>query len=315
MCEEIRIPTKLGCIAGCWYGNRNERPIVALHGWQDNAGSFALLAPKLSHYIPVLAIDFPGHGKSSHNPPGLLYHTLDFVRAIRQIMRYFRWTKISLMGHSMGAAMGFHFSSVFPHLVDVLISIDILHTRYHSLEAQISFYRYSIDKFLVETERKLKADNRKQPLYTFERLQEVLHEASERSIDIDKTKYILERNTTKCADKELYYFSRDSSTKLLQERGTEPGLCIAMAKQMQQIKWLAIKGGASYHIDEESPVTKTIKEWHEKNNPNFAFHVLPGLKHHCHLTNANEVADYILPFLHKHRPPEQVEPTITECKL
>ncbi|XP_005189163.1 probable serine hydrolase [Musca domestica] len=312
MYEEIKIPHKGGYIAGCWYGNRQERPLLALHGWQDNAGSFALLAPILSRYVPVLAIDFPGHGKSSHNPPGILYHSLDYVRAIRAIMLYFKWPKISLMGHSMGAAVSFHFSSLFPHLVDLLISIDILHTRYHPLSGQIYFFRYSMDKFLAETERKLKGDNQKKPLYTFEQLQELLYEASEKSIDIDKTKYILERNTTWNSEKNMFCFSRDGSIKLLQEYNTDPGLCMAMSKNLTQINWLVIKGGDSYHIDEQATVTKAIKQWHEQNNPNFVFHVLPGLTHHCHLNNPNEVAECILPFLAKYR---SHDATIAESKL
>ncbi|XP_061387514.1 probable serine hydrolase [Musca vetustissima] len=311
--EEIQIPLKAGNIAGCWYGSRSERPLLALHGWQDNAGTFALLAPILSRYTPILAIDFPGHGKSSHHPPGIIYHTIDYVRAIREIMLSFKWSKISLLGHSMGAAISFHFSSLFPQMVDMLISIDILHTRYFPINAQLYYMRFSTDKFFMDAERKLSSEHKTPPLYTFEQLQTILYEASEKSIDFDKTKYILERNITWSNEHQMYYFCRDNSIKLLQEMNTEPGICIEMAKRLNGIKWLVIKGGDSSHIDEESAVTKTIKEWHEQNNPNFVFHVLPGLKHHCHLNNPNEVAACILPFLAKHRVPGRVY--TTESKL
>ena len=46
---------------------------VALHGWLDNAGSFDTLAPQLVAECPrhaLLCLDYPGHGRSSHLPPG-----------------------------------------------------------------------------------------------------------------------------------------------------------------------------------------------------------------------------------------------------
>ena len=46
---------------------------LALHGWLDNAGSFDTLAPQLVAACPrhaLLCLDYPGHGRSSHLPPG-----------------------------------------------------------------------------------------------------------------------------------------------------------------------------------------------------------------------------------------------------
>lgn len=36
--EEIQIKFPWGHVAGKWWGPKNVRPIVSLHGWQDNAG-------------------------------------------------------------------------------------------------------------------------------------------------------------------------------------------------------------------------------------------------------------------------------------
>lgn len=70
--EEIKIDVPWGFVAGKWYGDRNQTPVIALHGWQDNAGSFDRLIPLLPPCIPILAIDLPGHGKSSHYPTGMV---------------------------------------------------------------------------------------------------------------------------------------------------------------------------------------------------------------------------------------------------
>lgn len=61
-------------ISGKWWGPRTEQPIIAIHGWQDNAGTWDTLIPLLPESISVLAIDLPGHGLSSHYPKGHFYY-------------------------------------------------------------------------------------------------------------------------------------------------------------------------------------------------------------------------------------------------
>lgn len=59
-----------GIVAGKWYGPENVRPILMLHGWQDNAGTFNTLIPLLPQNHSYLALDLPGHGLSSRLPAG-----------------------------------------------------------------------------------------------------------------------------------------------------------------------------------------------------------------------------------------------------
>lgn len=58
---KIRVPWG-GYIAGKWYGPDNVQPILMIHAWQDNAGSFDPLLPLLPSNFSYLAIDLPGHG-------------------------------------------------------------------------------------------------------------------------------------------------------------------------------------------------------------------------------------------------------------
>lgn len=58
--EEITIPVPWGVVAGKWYGDRKKQPVLAIHGWQDNAGTFDRLCPLLPSTIPILCIDLPG---------------------------------------------------------------------------------------------------------------------------------------------------------------------------------------------------------------------------------------------------------------
>lgn len=68
--KEVQIPTDWGHIAGKLWGSGQQRPILALHGWQDNAATWDTLIPLLPKDISILSIDFPGHGLSSWYPKG-----------------------------------------------------------------------------------------------------------------------------------------------------------------------------------------------------------------------------------------------------
>lgn len=54
-------------LAALAWGPSDGYPVLATHGWLDNAASMALLAPRLCEALPALQIvslDLPGHGLS-----------------------------------------------------------------------------------------------------------------------------------------------------------------------------------------------------------------------------------------------------------
>ena len=102
--------------------------MLALHGWLDNCESFHYLAPLLAaagHH--VVAVDMPGHGLSDHLPPGVVYHDVDNVLMIHRIVTGYGWSRVSLVGHSLGGGVCLLFAACFPHLVEKLVMIDITH--------------------------------------------------------------------------------------------------------------------------------------------------------------------------------------------
>lgn len=59
-------------------------------------------------------------------PDGLAYHSVDNLYFLNLLMKEYNWSKITLMGHSMGAVLTFMFASVFPERVNCVIAIDAL---------------------------------------------------------------------------------------------------------------------------------------------------------------------------------------------
>jgi pimeloyl-ACP methyl ester carboxylesterase len=101
--------------AKCWH-DPSKPPLLALHGWLDNAGTYDLLAPLLPDFH-IVALDFAGHGLSSHRPAHTRYHTLDHVDDVYAVVRQMGWESFTLMGHSMGAGVASIFAGTFPEMI------------------------------------------------------------------------------------------------------------------------------------------------------------------------------------------------------
>ncbi len=104
-------------------GPAHATPTLALHGWLDNAASFAPVAPWL-HNARLVALDLPGHGHSQHRPPNASYHFIDWVPDVLAAADALGWQQFQLLGHSMGAAIALLVAGVTPHRVTKLAIVD-----------------------------------------------------------------------------------------------------------------------------------------------------------------------------------------------
>lgn len=121
--KQISISLPNMTLAALAWGDSSKAPILALHGWLDNAASFTHLAPRLKdHY--VVAVDMPGHGLSPHLPTGMRYHFLDAVDVVLQILDAMQWQDVILMGHSLGGAVASVVAASFSERVKKLVAID-----------------------------------------------------------------------------------------------------------------------------------------------------------------------------------------------
>lgn len=105
-----------------WFKPGDGEPILALHGWMDNANSFLPLAEHLAN--PILALDFSGHGFSEPRPGQTLSHFIDHVRDVVAVADDMNWERFILMGHSMGSSIASIFAGTFPDRISKLILLD-----------------------------------------------------------------------------------------------------------------------------------------------------------------------------------------------
>ena len=123
--RELSIATPFGELAALQWGDRDAPPLLALHGWLDNAASFARLAPLLAAERCVIALDLPGHGHSAHLPEGRLrYHNLDQTDHVLDVADALGLERFDLLGHSLGAGVASLTAAAAPARVGALMLIE-----------------------------------------------------------------------------------------------------------------------------------------------------------------------------------------------
>ncbi|NWJ11641.1 SEHL2 protein, partial [Crypturellus undulatus] len=150
MFSELKVPVPWGHVAAKAWGPPQGHPVLCLHGWLDNANTFDTLIPLLPtggsglwrrpctvlqgcviHVLCLsghryVAMDFSGHGLSSHRPAGSLYYFMDYVSEVRRVAAALQWRRFTLVGHSMGGSVAGMFCLLYPEMVDKLILLESL---------------------------------------------------------------------------------------------------------------------------------------------------------------------------------------------
>ncbi len=121
--QETRLRSGALELAARVWGKAQARPVVALHGWLDNAASFDRLAPLLDAQRTI-ALDFPGHGHSEHRPAGTHYHFVDFVLDVIDAVDALALPRFVLMGHSLGANVASFVAATLPDRVERLVLLE-----------------------------------------------------------------------------------------------------------------------------------------------------------------------------------------------
>jgi pimeloyl-ACP methyl ester carboxylesterase len=153
--EEWQLAVGAQTWAGLAWGEMGTPPALLLHGWLDNAGSFAPLARLLDGrrlWVP----DLPGHGRSGHRPPGTWYHFVDYVSDVMALAQALGLEQFDLIGHSMGGAIATLVAAAYPERIRRLVLIEALGPLARPAASCTTDLRRAIDARLALPDKQLK---------------------------------------------------------------------------------------------------------------------------------------------------------------
>ncbi|XP_056648945.1 probable serine hydrolase [Diorhabda carinulata] len=290
--QEVEVPVPWGKICGKWYGPRNVQPILAIHGWQDNCGTFDRLAPIIQKEgFPIFCIDLPGHGYSTPYPKGLVYnHWYDGVYIIRRLVKFFGWKKITIIGHSLGGGMAYLYASTYPDEVEKFVSFDNCSPSFRNPKKVLGLAAANIDK-LFDYEK----GSEDSLCYDYPEMLNIFIEGHHGSLDVDSAEMLLRRGLKPSPDKEnCFAFTRDPRLKIdAFTFFTIDKLLDFSARITCEVLNIRADDGMKFDMDE---FYDHVLDPIESSSKRFERVVVEG-KHHVHLTGVDIVAPIVLNFL------------------
>ncbi|XP_076584030.1 serine hydrolase-like protein [Chaetodon auriga] len=288
--SELSVPVAWGEVKGKVWGPDGGHPVLCLHGWADNCGTFNTLIPLLPKECRYVALDMAGHGLSSHRPPGVFYSFVAYVADILRVVDGLHWTKFSIIGHSMGGNIAAMFSALYPEKVDVIILLDTFGFMPTDLKEIPKVMRQGMSAML-EYEKKTEEKKR---VYTYEKAVERLSAAnptlSEKSVHI-----LLERGLVQVEGG--FVFSRDLrlNFKNIVRITLEQSLEMQSRIQAPVLVVLADNGfGATAQDANQQKIASALRQGcHDRKH---TMVTVPG-DHHVHLNNPEAVAPPVSDFL------------------
>lgn len=254
--------------------------IIGLHGFLDNAASLRPLAPYLQPYH-FIALDLPGHGRSSHRSADAHYHQLDFVQDLYAFIQSEGFNRVILLGHSLGGILASLYAAIFPEQVKGVISIDACGPLTKSAQSSAKQIRDSI----------VSRYNKARSIPRFVDLDDAVESRCQLTdIQPQHAKVILQRNLTRDASGKTYWASdpklRTRSTLRLTDTQAEalmsgidcPILFLAASNSFKNVHdvyseradWFSqgrcevFQGGHHIHMEKPQEVGTAIRQFVEQ---------------------------------------------------
>ncbi|RVE76469.1 hypothetical protein OJAV_G00007930 [Oryzias javanicus] len=289
--SELSVPVPWGEIRGKVWGPEHGSPVLCLHGWADNCGTFNTLLPLLPNDRRYVAMDLAGHGCSSHRPPGILYSFPSYVLDVRRVVEALRWTKFSIIGHSMGGNVGGMFSALYPEMVESLVLLDSYGFFPTETKEMARVLRQGLDE-MIEYEKTM--EDKKTRVYTYEKAVERLM-VGNKSLTEESAKILLERGLTQVEGglmfsrdfrinlKNVVRISLDQSLELLSK--IQASVLVVLAEDGFEKMFSETKEGKF--------ASALLQAYRDREH---AVVTVPG-NHHVHLNNPENVAPLLSDFL------------------
>lgn len=291
MHTELKIPVPWGHIAAKEWGDpTSDWKLLGVHGWQDNANTFDGLAPLLPESVHFVAIDFPGHGLSSHIPAGMHYHFSDWVTHLHRIVTHLQWKSFNLLAHSMGAAVAVLFAGTFPDSVKKLIMLDQWRPIITTMEK-------TPERLMQASQELVSLETTASPRSTEHNYEDALQryiKASSYSVNENSAKILLERGTVQTSNGKVI-FRRDHRLKVMTPLSFTADHVIAFANRTTADILLVNATETPWkHLLKEAE--KEVFDIYKKNCRKFHVVEIKG-SHHFHLNMPQTAAPLICAFL------------------
>lgn len=283
--EEFSLEISRGKVGGLSNNqNSSDTPILALHGWLDNAASFTPVMNFIDRNY--WAIDFPGHGNSFHMPPGFHYNFIDYIPFVKDLIDQLQLDSLVLMGHSMGAAVSSLVAALFPDKIKAGIFIDGLGPITQPISALVDQGRKAFHK-MSRPDRVKKNDKKRNGYLSFEAAIDA--RANVGSISRESAKLLCERNLEERDGKFFWKYDRrlkdPSFLRLTEEivgeylKKIEMPILLITGKDstlpyakifrnriglLQKCTHIDLQGGHHLHMDNAETVAKHINRFLEK---------------------------------------------------
>ncbi|WP_069162760.1 alpha/beta fold hydrolase [Nocardia altamirensis] len=98
-------------------------PVILLGGWPQTWWQFRKIMPELALRHEVTAVDLRGMGGSAKPESG--YDKKTMARDIHELIRHLGHESAFVVGHDIGASLGYHLAANFPQSVRRLITVDM----------------------------------------------------------------------------------------------------------------------------------------------------------------------------------------------
>ncbi|KAG7298584.1 hypothetical protein JYU34_018226 [Plutella xylostella] len=267
------------------------------HGFMDSAATFIPLLELLPDSYYYVAFDFPGHGLSDPYPAGMLPSLTHLLGVTRRVVDHMTWERFNFLSHSMGGLVGAFYNAIYPNTINKIINLDISTALGSFLTASTtgtaelsSWYLYLYDEYYGNYNRYNSPDTRR--LVTYE--EAVSSVARNRKVTEEQAAILLSRSLIPAGDGKFHYswdpkmkkitnitLSRDTLTHIFTKR-TPPTLNLT-----------------SSELKPEDPFTQFSVDMMRVIQETAANHETVFVKggHDLHVTNAREVAPYVVEFL------------------
>lgn len=125
-------------------------PLLLLHGWGAEIASFQPVIQALAPYRRVIALDFPGFGKSPE--PSEPWAVADYARLTAGFMEALKIQGTDIICHSFGGRVTIILAATRPELVGKLVFVDAAGLKKRrSLGYYVKVYSYKFMKKAAKT--------------------------------------------------------------------------------------------------------------------------------------------------------------------